>query len=67
GDLEEMVQINYMIDIEYLMSQLPHSKRHSLRTVIVHGLRENSAKELSITASLYKNVTAIPVSMPITY
>ncbi|CAG8755588.1 18092_t:CDS:2, partial [Acaulospora morrowiae] len=48
GDLEEMVQINYMVDIEYLISQLPQLKRHSLHTTIVHDLHdENRGTTLS--------------------
>ncbi|CAG8586035.1 18929_t:CDS:10 [Acaulospora morrowiae] len=67
GDLEEMVQINYMVDIEYLINQLPQSKRHSLRTTIVHGLRDESAKNIRTVALLYRNIKVVPVSMPITY
>ena len=43
-----MVQFNYMVELEFLMSNLPKSKQKTIPTTIVHGLSEESEKHLKV-------------------
>ncbi|KAF9932133.1 hypothetical protein FBU30_008820 [Linnemannia zychae] len=38
-DLELMVQINFMIDVPFVMSHVHESIRNNLKTIVYHGLR----------------------------
>lgn len=38
-DLELMVQINFMIDVPFVMSHVHESVRDGLKTIVYHGLR----------------------------
>ncbi|RIA99624.1 tyrosyl-DNA phosphodiesterase I [Glomus cerebriforme] len=66
-DLIEMVQFNYMVELEFLMSNLPKSKQKTIPTTIIHGLSEESEKNLKAEANLFKNVKLISPRLPIPY
>ncbi|CAG8540669.1 14307_t:CDS:2 [Funneliformis mosseae] len=66
-DLVEMVQFNYMFELEFLMSNLPKSKQKTIPTTIVHGLSEESERYLKSEANLFKNVKLISPRLPIPY
>lgn len=34
-----MVQINYMIDVEFVMNSIPEEIRDGLKVIVYHGLR----------------------------
>ncbi|KAF9206034.1 tyrosyl-DNA phosphodiesterase 1, partial [Podila verticillata] len=38
-NLELMVQINYMIDVEFVMNRIPEEIRDGLKVIVYHGLR----------------------------
>lgn len=43
-----MVQFNYMVELEFLMTNLPKSKQKIIPTTIVHGLSGESEKYLKV-------------------
>ncbi|KAF9111585.1 hypothetical protein BGX27_004728 [Mortierella sp. AM989] len=49
-DLELMVQINYMIEIDFVMSKVHRSIRDSLRVITYHGLRLSAQELMSMKA-----------------
>ncbi|KAL0138872.1 tyrosyl-DNA phosphodiesterase I [Mucor lusitanicus] len=53
NDLMSMVQFNFMVDVEFLMSNV---KNKSMPVTVVHGLRE-SARDLAQQARQWPNVT----------
>ncbi|CAJ0844841.1 13651_t:CDS:10 [Entrophospora sp. SA101] len=55
-NLKEMLQINYMIDPEFLMSKLPFIKQKTIPTTIVHGHKDLIPKDF---INEYKNVKII--------
>ncbi|GBB91821.1 hypothetical protein RclHR1_01920025 [Rhizophagus clarus] len=66
-DLIEMIQFNYMVELEFLMSNLPKFKQKTIPTTIIHGLSEESEKYLKEEAKLFKNVKLISPRLPIPY
>ncbi|CAB4391691.1 unnamed protein product [Rhizophagus irregularis] len=66
-NLIEMVQFNYMVELEFLMTNLPKSKQKIIPTTIVHGLSGESEKYLKDEAKPFKNVKLISPRLPIPY
>ncbi|KAI8349827.1 tyrosyl-DNA phosphodiesterase I [Mortierella sp. GBAus27b] len=66
-DLEIMVQINYMVDPDVIMEKVHESIRHSLRTIIYHGLRlsleQRQNMEMAVKTK-YPNITLHHVPVP---
>ncbi|KAI9482990.1 MAG: tyrosyl-DNA phosphodiesterase I [Benjaminiella poitrasii] len=57
NDLVQMVQLNFMVDIEFLMSNMhPQTKFDRIPILVIHGLRE-SAEELLLQAKRWPNIT----------
>ncbi|KAF8937043.1 tyrosyl-DNA phosphodiesterase 1 [Dissophora ornata] len=46
ADLEFMVHINYMIEVDFVMSKVHESIRDGLRTIVFHGLRLTADQQL---------------------
>ncbi|KAF9099208.1 hypothetical protein BGX23_003443 [Mortierella sp. AD031] len=66
-DLELMVQINFMIDVMFVMSQVHESIRHGLKTIVYHGLRLSMDEIMVLNtaiASVYPKVSmhTVPVA-----
>ncbi|KAF9905227.1 tyrosyl-DNA phosphodiesterase 1, partial [Linnemannia zychae] len=66
-DLELMVQINFMIDVPFVMSHIHESIRDGLKTIVYHGLRlsHNELMKLNTEiASVYPMVSmhSVPVA-----
>nr|CAG8570813.1 13706_t:CDS:2 [Entrophospora candida] len=59
-NLKEMLQINYMIDPEFLMSKLPFIKQKTIPTTIVHGHKDLIPKDF---INEYKNVKIIDATI----
>ncbi|KAG0284657.1 hypothetical protein BGZ96_010993 [Linnemannia gamsii] len=51
-DLELMVQINYMIDVPFVMSYVHESIRDGLKTIVYHGLRLRMDEVMALNASI---------------
>ncbi|KAI7818364.1 tyrosyl-DNA phosphodiesterase I [Gamsiella multidivaricata] len=67
ADLEFMVQINYMVDIDFIMAKVHESIRDELRTIVYHGLRLTQDKLLRMetnTRLKYPNITLHRVPVP---
>ncbi|KAG0280034.1 tyrosyl-DNA phosphodiesterase 1 [Linnemannia exigua] len=66
-DLELMVQINFMIDIPFVMSHVHEHIRDGLKTIVYHGLRLSMDELMKLNAgiaSVYPRVTmhSVPVA-----
>ncbi|RUS34183.1 hypothetical protein BC938DRAFT_482062 [Jimgerdemannia flammicorona] len=57
GDLKEMVQLNYHVDLDWLMSKLPPEKANSLPTTVVHGWRQDEAHIIKAMLLFYNDDT----------
>ena len=69
GDLKSMVQINYMIDIGFLMATLP-VKYGSIPILCIHGMSESQFPAQTMLPMLkhkHPNVTFHKPQMPFTY
>ncbi|KAI8601656.1 tyrosyl-DNA phosphodiesterase-domain-containing protein [Dissophora ornata] len=67
ADLEFMVHINYMIEVDFVMSKVHESIRDGLRTIVFHGLRLTADQQLRMetaTRTKYPNVTLHNVPVP---
>ncbi|KAF9153538.1 hypothetical protein BG015_003174 [Linnemannia schmuckeri] len=51
-DLELMVQINFMIDVPYVMSHVNESIRDGLKTIVYHGLRLSTTEVMALNATI---------------
>ncbi|KAF9428312.1 hypothetical protein BGZ94_002819 [Podila epigama] len=59
-NLELMVQINYMVDVEFIMNEVAEEIRDGLRTIIYHGLRLTPTQLLNMETGVrmkYPRVT----------
>ncbi|ORZ27742.1 tyrosyl-DNA phosphodiesterase I [Lobosporangium transversale] len=66
-NLELMVQINYMIEVDFVMFKINESIRRSLRTIIYHGMRHTPAQIKAMenaTRIRYPRVTLHKVPVP---
>ncbi|KAK3820241.1 MAG: tyrosyl-DNA phosphodiesterase I [Benniella sp.] len=65
-DLEIIVQINYMIEIDFFMEKVHESIRDVLRIIVYHGLRtmEQHQDLEAIARAKYPNVTVYHVPVP---
>ncbi|KAH7039275.1 tyrosyl-DNA phosphodiesterase-domain-containing protein [Linnemannia elongata] len=66
-DLELMVQINFMIDVPFVMNHVHESIREGLKTIVYHGLRLSMNEVMSLNATIataYPRVTmhSVPVA-----
>ncbi|KAG0361951.1 hypothetical protein BGX24_005229, partial [Mortierella sp. AD032] len=66
-DLELMVQINFMIDVPFVMSHVHESVRDRLKTIVYHGLRLSMDELMKLNAgiaSVYPRVSmhSVPVA-----
>ncbi|KAG0256143.1 hypothetical protein BG011_004726 [Mortierella polycephala] len=67
ADLEFMVQINYMINIDFVMSKVHGSIRDKLKTIVYHGLRLNAKELLDMNTDIrirYPRITMHKVPVP---
>ncbi|KAF9543790.1 tyrosyl-DNA phosphodiesterase 1 [Mortierella hygrophila] len=66
-DLELMEQINFMIDVPFVMSHIHESIRDGLKTIVYHGLRLSMNEVMALNATIanaYPRVTmhSVPVA-----
>ncbi|KAG9283992.1 hypothetical protein G9A89_005499 [Geosiphon pyriformis] len=66
GDLDEMLQLNYMVELDFLMSCLASHQKTTLPTTIIHGLREDKDM-IKKRAEQYPNVKLHSANLPIAY
>ncbi|RUS34182.1 hypothetical protein BC938DRAFT_482062 [Jimgerdemannia flammicorona] len=62
-----MVQLNYHVDLDWLMSKLPPEKANSLPTTVVHGWRQDEAHIIKEQVKAFQNVKLVFPSLPIQY
>ncbi|KAI8822250.1 tyrosyl-DNA phosphodiesterase-domain-containing protein [Fimicolochytrium jonesii] len=63
-DIECMLQLNYMVQLTWMMRHLPDQ---SIPITFVHGLRQASAQMLRAEASQFPNVKLVSPDLPIAY
>ncbi|KAI9106231.1 tyrosyl-DNA phosphodiesterase 1-like protein [Phlyctochytrium arcticum] len=66
GELETMLQLNYMIELKWMMGHLPHQSRR-IPITCVHGLRGSSRDGLRNEAKEFPNVKIITPDLPIPF
>ncbi|KAJ3286290.1 hypothetical protein HK104_009113 [Borealophlyctis nickersoniae] len=66
-ELASMLQLNYMFELEWMLSHLPARSRN-IQITVVHGLRERESKEaLQSEARAHSNVNIITPHLPIPF
>ncbi|KAL1920779.1 uncharacterized protein VTP21DRAFT_11414 [Calcarisporiella thermophila] len=70
GDLKEMLQLNFHLDLTFLMENLPEAKKTTMPVTIVHGHNTDEEYRALLkeqVATLYPNVTLHTANLPFSY
>ena len=69
GDIQFLVQINYMVDVDFIVKSIQTPKRLQVPLLVIHGLRPGQVPQETLErwASEYPNVTMHRQALPFAY